>query len=162
MIKIDPEFLLQLLQGKKDYFTSNLPEEMELLDIKFDLFSKKISAIIRSDKFEDVKDSYPIPEFSVVYSAESKSEPQPTKSVKLEAKPAEKPQLQAGKTISGIEQEFSPEQRELLVFSVDGDFIVVKPIQYLKTQWYEVNTIVRSLGGRWVKDENISYWKIPI
>jgi hypothetical protein len=162
MIKIDPEFLLQVLRGKADPFTSNLPEDMRLLDIKYDLFSKRISAIIRSDRFEDVEDSYPIPEFKVIYKIETEAETELTTSTKLEAKPIEKAQIQTDRTISAVEKEFSPEQRELLIFTVDGDFIVVKPVQYLKTQWYEVNAVVRSLGGRWVKDESVSYWKIPI
>jgi hypothetical protein len=162
MIKLNPELLVQLLQGKAEPFTSNLPRDVELLDIKYDLFSNQVFAIIRSDSFEDVAESYPIPEFKVTYTKSSKAEPQPTISSKLAPKPAEKPRVQASQDVRGIEEEFSPEQRELLSFSVDGDFVVVKPIQYLKAEWNEINTVVKSIGGRWVKGDIVSYWEIPL
>ena len=162
MIKINPEFLIQMLQGKAEPFTSNLPSDVELLDIKYDLFSNQVFAIIRSDSFEDVADAYPIPEFKVTYTKRSKAEPKPTTTSKLASKPLEKPQIQTSQDVRGIEEEFSPEQRELLSFTVDGDFVVVKPIQYLKAEWNEINNVVKSIGGRWVKGDIISYWEIPI
>jgi hypothetical protein len=162
MIKLNPEFLMQTLQGKAEPFTSNLPSDVELLDIKYDLFSKQVFAIIRSDSFEDVADSYPIPEFKVIYTKSSKPESQPAKSTKVESKPTEKPRIQTSQDVRGVEEEFSPEQRELLSFTVDGDFVVVKPIQYLKAEWNEINTVVKSIGGRWVKGDIISYWEIPL
>ena len=45
---------------------------------------------------------------------------------------------------------------------LEGDFVIVKPIQYLKAEWNELNEVVRSLGGRWVKGDIISYWEIPV
>ena len=62
---------------------------------------------------------------------------------------------------SAVEEEFSPEQRELLSFTVDGDCVIVKPVQYLKDEWNEINDVVRSLGGRWVKGDFSSYWVVP-
>jgi hypothetical protein len=61
-----------------------------------------------------------------------------------------------------MEEEFTPEQRKLLSFKVEGDFVIVKPIQYLKAEWNELNEVVRSLGGKWVKGDIISYWEIPL
>jgi hypothetical protein len=162
MIKINPEFLTQMLQGKAEPFTSNLPSDVELLDIKYDLFSNQVFAIIRSDSFEDVADAYPIPEFKVTYTKSSKAEPKPTTSSKLAPKPTEKPRVQTSQDVRGIEEEFSPEQRELLSFTLDGDYVVVKPIQYLKAEWNEINDVVKSIGGRWVKGDIISYWEVPI
>jgi len=162
MIKLNPDFLIQTLQGKAEPFTSNLPSDVELLGIKYDLFSKKVFAIIRSDSFEDIAESYPIPEFKVVYTKSSKAESQPVTSTKLEATPKEKPRIQTSKDVKGVENEFSPEQRELLSFKVDGDYVVVKPIQYLKAEWNEINTVVKNIGGRWVKGDIISYWEIPL
>jgi hypothetical protein len=162
MIKLNPDFLMRTLQGKAEPFTSNLPSDMELLDIKYDLFSKQVFAIIRSDSFEDIAESYPIPEFKVIYKTSSKAEPQPATSTKLESKPKEKPRIQTSKDVRGVEEEFSPEQRGLLNFTVDGDYVVVKPIQYLKAEWNEINDVVKSIGGRWVKGDIISYWEIPL
>ena len=162
IIKLNPDFLLQTLQGKAGPFTSNLPSDVELLDIRYDLFSNKISAVVRSDRFEDVADAYPIPEFKVSYKKSSKIEPIPTTSIKLEPKRAEKPRIQTNQDVKAVEEEFNPEQRELLNFTLDGDYVIVKPIQYLKAEWNEINNVVKSIGGRWVKGDIISYWEIPI
>jgi hypothetical protein len=86
MIKLRPEFLIEKLQGKVSSFTSNLPDDIELLDIKYDLFSKQVSAIIRSDSFEDVAESYPIPEFNIIYTTNPKAESQPTTNSKSESR----------------------------------------------------------------------------
>jgi hypothetical protein len=171
MIKFNPDFLVQVLQGKAETCVSNLPSDVELLDVKFDLFSGEVLAVVRSDSFEDVADAYPIPEFKLVYAKSAKSvktEVQPAKSVVLKpkpaevAKPAEKPRVQADQDVRDVEEEFSPEQRELLSFSVDGDYVVIKPMEYLKAEWSEINDVVKSLGGRWVKGDIISYWEVPL
>ena len=60
MIKLKPDFLMQILHGKAESHTSNLPSDVELLDLKYDLFSKRVLAIIRSDSFKDIAESYPI------------------------------------------------------------------------------------------------------
>jgi hypothetical protein len=141
MIKLNPDFLMQTLQGKAETSISNLPSDVELLDIKYDLFSMEVSAIVRSDSFEDVADAYPIPEFKLVYTGSAKKvsvEAQPAKSAVTKpkpvpvAKPVEKPRVQANQDVKAVEEEFSPEQRELLSFTLDGDYVVVKPIEYLK------------------------------
>lgn len=158
---------MQLLQGKASGFTPNLPADAELLDLKLDLFSRLVLAVIRSDTFEDVTESYPIPEFTLIKKAESTPVLKPTAPVKampkVEAKSlVAKPVLsaQTGKQ-SKWENEFSPEQRKLLSFQAKGDTIVVKPIQFLKEEWEDINEVVVSLGGRWVKGDIISYWEIP-
>jgi len=162
MIKLTPEFLTEALRGKSASFTSNLPDDVELLDIKYDLFSKQILVIVRSDRFEDVAESYPIPEFSVTYAPSAKTVSQPAKITKAEPAPMVKTQTRPSRDTRMMEEEFSPEQRKLLSFKVEGDFVIVKPIQFLKAEWNEMNEVVRSLGGRWVKGDIISYWEIPI
>ena len=162
MIKLNPEFLMEALRGKSASFTSNLPDNVELLDIKYDLFSKQVLAIVRSDSFEDVADSYPIPEFNVAYATSAKPASQPATITKPEPAPIVKTQTRPKRESSIMEEEFTPEQRKLLSFKVEGDFVIVKPIQYLKAEWNELNEVVRSLGGRWVKGNIISYWEIPL
>jgi hypothetical protein len=161
MIKLKPEFIVEVLQGKTASFASNLPDDVELLDIKYDLFSKQVMAIVRSDSFEDVAESYPIPEFNLTHKARAKAESKPAAS-KPEAKPIDAKPAQRSDGTSAVEEEFSPEQRELLSFTVDGDYVIVKPIQYLKAEWNEINYVVRSLGGKWVKGDFSSYWVIPM
>jgi hypothetical protein len=166
IIKLTPELLVELLKGKTANFTSNLPNDTELLDIKFDLFSKQVLAVVRSNSFEDVAESYPIPEFKLTGAMDEKIGPKQTTAVKSEPKPepkianANSPQL--SKTAIKMENEFSPEQRKVLSFTVKGDFVIVKPIQFLKAEWDDINEVVRSLGGRWVKGDIISYWEIPL
>jgi hypothetical protein len=161
MIKLKPEFIVEVLQGKAASFASNLPDDVELLDIKYDLFSKQVMAIVRSNSFEDVAESYPIPEFNLTHTARAKAESKPAAS-KPEAKPIDATPAQRSNGTSAVEEEFSPEQRELLSFTVDGDYVIVKPIQYLKAEWNEINDVVRSLGGKWVKGDFSSYWVIPM
>ncbi len=172
MIKLTPEFLTKALQGKTDSFISNLPDDTEFLDIKYDLFSKQIYAIVRSNSFEEVAESHPIPEFNVAYSANPKATVQPAANAKPEPHPAAVPkpevdsgsktQTQSSRYTSEIEEEFSPEQRKLLSFKVEGDYLIVKPIQFLKAEWEDINEVVRSIGGKWIKGDIISYWAIPL
>jgi hypothetical protein len=160
MIKLRPEFLIEKLQGKVSSFTSNLPDDIELLDIKYDLFSKQVLAIIRSDSFEDVAESYPIPEFNIIYTTNRKAESQPTTNSKPESKPPEKTPVQPSQDTSAVEKEFSSEQRKLLSFTAEGEYVIIKPNQYLKNEWDEINDTVRSLGGKWTKGDSFSYWAI--
>ena len=162
MIKLRPGFLIETLQGKASGFTSNLPDDIELLDVKYDLFSKQVFAIVRSDSFEDVAESIPIPEFNLVITASSKTESQPTTSFKPESNPAKKTPIQPSRDTSAIEKEFIPEQRKLLSFTVDGEYVKVTTIQYLKAEWDEISDVVRSLGGKWVKGDVVSFWIIPL
>jgi hypothetical protein len=162
MIKLKPDFLMQTLRGKVAPSISNLPNDVELLDIKYDLFSKQVLAIVRSDSFEDVADAYPVPEFKVTCTESSKTLFKPATISKIEAKPTEKSRIQANQDLKGVEEEFNPEQRELLSFTVDGDYVIVKPTQYLKAEWTEINDVVKSIGGRWVKGDIVSYWEIPL
>ena len=162
IIKLSPELLMELLQGKASAFASNLPADAELLDLKLDLFSKQVLAVVRSDSFEDIAECYPIPEFTLTKSAEPKAVPKPTASLKAEPKPASAKVTQPSKSTSRWENEFSPDQRKLLSFQVKGDCVVVKPIQFLKNEWDDINEVVRGLGGKWVKGDIISYWEIPL
>ena len=84
---------------------------------------------------------------------------------KVEPKPAiAKPSqaAQPSKSSTNWGNEFSPEQRKLLSFQVKENSVVVKPIQFLKEEWEDINEVVRSLGGKWVKGDIISYWEIPL
>jgi hypothetical protein len=169
-LKFTSNFFLEALQGKTTSFISNLPNDAQLLDLKFDLCTNQVFAVIRSDSFEDVAELYPIPELKLIYSTASKPITQPTSAAKPEAKPAiTKPQSEPTKktstqptqTSSKIENEFSPEQRRLLSFKTEGNSIIVKPTQFLKAEWEDINEVVKSLGGKWVKGDIISYWEIP-
>ncbi|MGZ4851143.1 MAG: hypothetical protein ACXV2C_07170 [Candidatus Bathyarchaeia archaeon] len=163
IMKLTPELLTQLLQGKT--FASNLPDDAELLDLKMDLFSKQIQAIIRSDSFENVAESYPISEFVLTSTSVSKVVSKSVPAAKQEPKIVTAKPLQTNqpsKTALKMENEFSPEQRKVLSFMVKGDYVIVKPIQFLKEEWEDINEVVRSLGGRWVKGDIISYWEIPL
>ncbi len=166
IINLTPELLIELLQGKISNLKSNLPSDAELLDLKFDLFSKQVQAIVRSDSFEDIAESYPIPEFNLNNVAETKVAPKSILTVKTESKP--EPRIATAKTVEPnktaikMENEFSPDQRKVLSFTIKGDYVIVKPIQFLKAEWEDINEVVRSLGGRWVKGDIISYWEIPL
>jgi hypothetical protein len=164
VIKLKPELLMKAIQGKAKSFISNLPENLELLDIKFDLFSKEVLAVVRSDNFDSAEDTYPIPEFKVTIKEKVKKEIQPKMEKKLKSKSTSTKTYsnQRSGDIRDIEEEFSPAQRELLRFTVDGDFVLVKPIQYLKDDWNEINDVVRSLGGKWIRGDFSSYWAIPL
>jgi hypothetical protein len=162
IIKLTPELLMKLLQGKAPAFASNFPADAELLDLKLDLFSKQVLAVVRSDSFEDIAECYPIPELTLTKSAEPKAVPKPTATFKAEPKLASAKVTQLSKSASKWENEFSPDQRKLLSFQVKSDCVVVKPIQFLKAEWDDINEVVRSLGGKWVKGDIISYWEIPL
>jgi len=166
IVKITPELIIQLLQGKQCSFSSNLPGDTELLDLKLDLFTKQVMAVVRSDNFEDIAESCPIPEFTLRTSAEQKAATKPFENTKIEPKPEARivttKTVQPNKLEIKMENEFSPDQRKLLSFQVKGDFVIVKPIQFLKEEWEDINEVVRSLGGKWVKGDIISYWEIPL
>jgi hypothetical protein len=170
-VKLTSKFLTEALQGKAASFASNLPNDVELLDLKFDLFSNQVCAIIRSESFEDLAEVYPIPELNIIYTVKPKTEPQPTPikngakptpHIRPEFTPAPKPQAHPNQYTSKIEEEFNPEQRKLLSFKIDANCVIVKPIQFLKAEWEDINEVVRSLGGKWVKGDIISYWQIPL
>ncbi len=165
-IKLTPEFLIHLFQGKTGVFTSNLPSDAELLDIKMDLFTKQVLAVVRSESFEDVAEGLSIPEFSLPAPSAAKSASTPFEAVKTEAKPepvaARPAQPSVNRYALKMENEFSPDQRKVLSFTVKGNVVVVKPVTFLKAEWEDINEVVRSLGGKWVKGDIISYWEIPL
>jgi hypothetical protein len=156
IIKLTPESLAGLLQGKASPFTSNLPGDAEILDVKMDLFAKQVSMVVRSESFGDVAETMPIPEFNFSKTTALKAESKPA--VNLKAQVVAEPSLKPAK----MENEFSPEQRKLLSFTVKEDSVVVKPVAFLKEEWDDINDVVRSLGGKWVKGDIISYWEIPL
>jgi len=171
-IKLSSKFLTEAIQGKAASFASNLPGDVQLLDIRFDLCSNQVFAVVRSDSFEDVAELYPIPEFKIAFASSSRTVSQPASTFKPEPKPAtvlkpepssqKKTQSPPTQTTSSIENEFSPEQRKLLSFRVELESVIVKPTQFLKAEWDDINEVVKSLGGKWVKGGIISYWEIPL
>jgi len=170
-MKLSPERFMQLLQGKNP--VPNLSADVEVLDVKLDLFAKQVLILLRSESFEDTPESMPFPEFIVAAGPETKFAPRPVAiptavkpEVKVEPKPTVSklvpPQPDANRWASKMENEFSPDQRKLLSFSVRDDVMVVKPVSFLKAEWEDINEVVRSLGGKWVKGDIISYWEIPL
>ncbi len=164
MIKLNPAQLMDALRGKAAAL--NLPADVELLEIDYDLLSGQVVAIVRSDSFEDVAESYPIPEFTApatsTPSPKQSEAPVASVSAAPKVKTLEKAPVQARQDTGGVEKEFSPEQRELLSFTVEGNYVIAKPTQFLKEEWNEINDVVKSIGGRWVKGDIISYWEIPM
>ena len=68
ILKLTPESLAGLLQGKTSTFAFNLPSDAEILDIKMDLFTKQVSMVVRSESFEDIAETMPIPELQLLKS----------------------------------------------------------------------------------------------
>ena len=168
LLKLEPSFLLKILNGKKESLISNLPNDVELINIKYDLFSGKVLVVIRSDTFENVEDSYPIPEFkpkysqSEKYSQSVKKTPTPMHVPKIVVKETRQLKADVNQDVLAYRKEFSPEQRELLRFKIEGDYLIVKPATYLKKEWNEINEVAKNIGGEWIKGSIISYWKIPL
>ena len=170
-LKLTPEQLIRAIQGKPSAL--NLPGDLELLDIKYDAFTRQVTAVVRSDSFDDVAETVPIPEIALnaptpvpaqkaLTPAPAVAQPAITASIgikTLETKQAPKPG--PSQDTGGLEDEFSKDQRKLLRFASDGDYVIVKPIQFLKTEWEDINDTVKSLGGQWVKGDIINYWLIP-
>jgi len=162
VVKLTSEMLIRLLRGKAADFSSGFPDDAEMIDLRLDLLSRQVTAIIRSDSFEDVPEGCSIPELRITKTAEPRIVAKPVTIGKPEIAITKKIQpASPSKTTSEWENEFSPEQRKLLSFQVKGDCVVVKPIQFLKEEWEDINEVVRSLGGKWVKGDIISYWEIP-
>jgi hypothetical protein len=164
VIKLAPSALLQLLQGKNSVVFS-LPSDTEILDLKLDLLNNQVVAVIRSESFDDVAETTSTPEYTSK-GAEPKNAVKPVATAKVEVKqelkiPAPPKSVEPVKTTLKMENEFSPDQRKLLSFTLKGDVVVVKPIQFLKEEWEDINEVVRSLGGKWVRGDIISYWEIP-
>ena len=162
ILKLDPTLFVEMLRGTKKSNISNLPNNLELIDIKFDLFSDQIQIVLRSDDFEDVANSYPIPNFKI---STAVSPPVISRSLvtsKPDSKVTKKPDVNTNKVITAYQKEFNPDQIELLSFTIRGDYLIVKPVQYLKNEWNEINEVVKNIGGEWIKGSIINYWKIPI
>ncbi len=172
MVRLNAGFFTDALQGKTSRNVFALPLDAELLDLKFDLFSREITAIVRSDSFEDVPDGCPIPELGAAGDVKSATlpqgparavaEPKPAPAVRSESRLPGEVSVHYGQQVGAIRNEFSPEQQKVLGFKVEGERIVVKPTQFLKSEWEDINETVKSLGGRWVKGDIISYWEIPV
>ncbi len=160
VVKFAPSFLIDGLLGRATKFVSNLPNNIELLEIKYDLFSNQILGVIRSDNFQDLPEDQPTPELVLNYTPVSRVQQQPA--ITAEPHLAKQSQTQQSADASKIEEEFSPEQRRLLAFKTENGQVIVKPIQFLKTEWEDINEIVRSLGGRWIKGDFMSYWAVPV
>jgi len=188
LLKLTPEQLIRALQGKPSEL--NLPDNLELLDIKYDIFNRQVAAIVRSDSFEDLAETMPIPELTpsvsspipvsappaapklpaqpsvqatppktLISTLTASTQPSTSASIGTGVKTLPKPE--SNQDTGGLEDEFTKEQRKVLRFAVDGDFVIVKPTQFLKTEWEDINDTVKSIGGQWVKGDIINYWIIP-
>ncbi len=180
-VKLAPDQLITLLQGKGDAL--KLPVDAELLDIKVDLFTQQVSMVIRSGTFGDVPANIEVPELQTPSAAvpsaveakpampaptpvavEPKVEPKPapvaaTHVTPLIPRPTQPP---LSRYAAKMENEFTPDQRKLLSFTVKDDAVIVKPVTFLKAEWDDINDVVRGIGGKWVKGDIISYWEIPL
>jgi hypothetical protein len=161
-IKLQQEKFLNILQGKDKTIISNLPDDVELIKIEYDLLSDKILMIIRSDEFKDLEQFTCVPEFKVKYSQLEKQSNVNVVTPKLDTKSKKEKKEAVNKDVLAYQKEFTPEQLELLRFKIEGDYLIVKPATYLKKEWGEINEVAKSIGGEWVKGTIISYWKIPL
>jgi hypothetical protein len=195
ILKLTPEAFIRTLEGKPAQL--NLPADLELIDIKYDAYNKQVTAIVRSESFEDVAENQPIPELTVNPPAQTQlptpapvvapaAVPSPVAAPKPPATAAPQrtiiqsltastphtttsssgvktlgPKPDSGQDTCGFEGEFTKEQRKVLKFASDGDYVIVKPIRFLKTEWEDINDTVKSIGGKWMKGEIIDYWVIP-
>lgn len=177
ILKLTPEQLAGALQGKAIAGASKLPPDLEVLDCKVDLFTPEVALIVRSECFEDVSESMPFPELNLSVASAAPSLIPAVSAAKpvaaanaVRVEPKHEPSAPVAKPVpppvsryaAKMENEFSPDQRKLLSFTVKGDSVVVKPVTFLKAEWDDINEVVRSLGGRWVKGDIISYWEIPL
>ncbi len=197
ILKLSPEALLQAIQGKPAQL--NLPQDLELIDIKYDAFNKQITAVVRSESFEDVAENQPIPELTLNPPAQTQlptsapavapaAAPTPVVAPKTPAPAPTAPQRtiiqnltassqhtttsssgvktlgpkpESNQDTGGLEGEFTKEQRKVLRFVADGDFVIIKPIHFLKNEWEDINDTVKSIGGKWTKGDIIDYWVVP-
>jgi len=180
IIKLNSEFLIKKLT-RPSSLTSNLPSDTELLDIKHDLFTGQVQLLVTSQSFEDAPETYPTPEFNLIYTTTPgaadtplsatgrassatplpKTEHRGAAAEKTETTASKKTKTTPRSETGMVEEEFSSDQRQLLSFSSNGNFVIIKPVKFLKEEWEDINEVVRSLGGRWVKGDIISYWEIP-
>ena len=194
ILKLTPEELMRVLQGKTAHLA--LPMDAELINIKYDAFSKQVVAVIRSDAFGEDIEGAPILELPrkappqtltsmststvdatqkspvVPQSASLLQRPliQPLNASNQQVPPVNSmgvgvktlgPKPEVGVDTCGFEGEFTKEQRRVLKFISEGDYVIVKPTQFLKTEWEDINDTVKSIGGKWVKGATIDYWVIP-
>ncbi len=196
ILKLTPEELIRAIQGKPTQM--DFPADLELVDIKYDAFTKQVTAVVRSEAFEDVAENTPTPELAhepPTQAPETAPTPTPVAAPKKpEPAPAQPtpatpqrsliqtltastqsssstsigtgvktlgPKPEANQDTCGFEEEFTKEQRKVLRFTSDGDYVIVKPIQFLKTEWEDINDTVKSIGGKWMKGSIIDYWVIP-
>jgi hypothetical protein len=196
ILKLTPEALTRALHGKPAQL--NLPADLEIVDIKYDAFNKQVTAVVRSDSFEDVAENQSIPELSETPPTQTQlpapaPAPAPTQTVAPKtptptqpAPVAPKktiiqtltastqhtttsssgvktlgPKPDSGQDTGGIEGEFSKEQRKVLRFASDGDYVIIKPLHFLKNEWEDINDTVKSIGGKWTKGDIIDYWIVP-
>lgn len=162
LIKLEKDNFLKLIQGKNKLVITNFPEDAELIKIDYDLISGKILVIIRSNTFEDAKGFVSIPEFNAKYAQIEKRSNLSLIASKNKVKTKSYQKEMENKDIIAYKKEFTPEQRELLRFSIKGDYLIVKPATFLKKEWNEINEVVKNIGGEWIKGSIISYWKIPL
>lgn len=194
ILKITPEALIRALQGKTAQL--NLPTDLEIVDIKYDAFNKQVTAVVRSDSFDDVAENQPIPELSETPSTQTRP-PAPAPAPAATPTAAPKPPVQpspaspqrtiiqsltastqhtttsssgvktlgpkpdSGQDTGGIEGEFTKDQRKVLRFASDGDYVIIKPLHFLKNEWEDINDTVKSIGGKWTKGDIIDYWIVP-
>jgi hypothetical protein len=194
ILKLTPEELIRALQGNTTQH--NYPTDTELIDIKYDAFTKQVTTIIRSNTFEEVPEGTPTPE----YTHKTTTNPQQPQTPTITDTPTKTPTNNQTTTIQqksliqtltatptqptsstsigtgvktlgpkpetkldtcGFEDEFTKEQRKVLKFTSSDDYVIVKPTQFLKTEWEDINDTVKSIGGKWVKGATIDYWAIP-
>jgi len=149
-LKIKSEVLIELLR-REPSLSPSLPMDSELLDIKFDLLSQEVLAIVSSSLIDN-NDSYTTLEKPELAS--------PAKDEEMQCKSIAK--LTPCKIAEKLQNELTSKYGKILSFSVKSNNLIACPIYPLSVEWKEINAFVENYGGRWVKGEFTSYWEIPI
>jgi hypothetical protein len=151
-LKFTPELFTKLLLQEPS-LSGNLPKDIELIELKLDLLSNQIIAVVRSDQFGNdasdlVNEQEPLPPRG---SSANKTSKQCTSVHKLTA----------CKIADNIKQEFS-RYHHMLNFSINGKYIIPTPANDLGNDWGEIDKLVKEFGGKWIDSQTPSFWEMPI
>ena len=65
--------------------------------------------------------------------------------------------------LQNVENKFPQNMRELLVFSIEGEYTIVKPRQFLGSKKFsEIAAVVKAIGGKYVSAGKESHFRVPL
>jgi hypothetical protein len=151
-LKLTPELFKKFLL-QEPTLSENLPKDIELVDLKLDLLSNQIIAVLRSDQFSNdasdlVNKKEPLP-------------PKETSANKTNTQCTSIHKLSPCKIAESIKKEFSQYHR-VLNFSINGKYIIATPTHDVGSQWGKIDKLVKEFGGKWIESQTTSFWEMPI